>query len=221
MHCTNQHFLAGCNFDEAYPNPCHSSGMVDGGESGRLVDESTDKRLNDENQLNDTQRHQLTFKEQQQMKLRSIATRSSLLNMLVENSLLSKGAAKTIAPLLDNDAEDSSHERIVLYLLIAIVALTIMVTVVMVMVIFSWTKSKLSGEKQQEQPIGQQTIANGNHYLSNQQHQSRRHHSSRPSSRLDDTSNRVMLGKQQPLGPMSVVVTKGRRSSSTIDNSVL
>lgn len=120
----------------------------------------------------------MNFSQEQQMKLRSIAARGNLLDFLVENTLLSQGAARAVEPFLGDTfgsvrlngsssyltGGSGAQERIVIYLLTAMVAITVVVTAAMIVVIINWTKwkSSVGGQEQQTQvqvaPNNQQVV---------------------------------------------------------------
>lgn len=129
MQCINEHFLTGCRFDAAYPNPCKSddhhegqhhhqpqptsgSGANDGDEhdNNGAVREAGPNHLA---KLVETEHDAATktstankpdrsnnFSEEQQMKLRAIAARGGLMDFLLENTLVAQGAARAFEPLL-------------------------------------------------------------------------------------------------------------------------
>lgn len=235
MHCINERFLDGCNFDEAYPNPCHSSedhnnddenngfngtSKVDNkNKSAKLqLGHAENKTAEAPSKIN---KEILDFSEEQQTKLRKIATtRVGLLDLI--------GAARAIEPLISTDSSPSSQEKIFVYLLIAMVVLTVLVSIVMIVLIVNWTKLKLFGNENQRQeldgqntsivvPHNQAQVQLGNNYLSNQrQHHSNRHPYRNSRSSSHDRSN------VKPLGSVSVVVSKSnRRHGHGVDNSAL
>lgn len=239
MHCINERFLEGCNFDEAYPNPCHSN-EDDNNNDGEIGANNYTSKVGNKDksaklELGQVENSTLLagskmnkegsdFSEEQQMKLRKIATiRAGLLNLI--------GAARAIEPLINTDSSASSQtqEKVFVYLLIAMVILTILVSIVMIVLIVNWTKLKLFGNRNHGQDlIGQNTSVMvpvprnqvqpqlGNNYLSNQ----RQHYSNRHPYRNSRSSSRDR-SKVKPLGSVSVVVSKSRRHGHGVDNSAL
>lgn len=223
MRCISEHFLAGCRFDAAYPSPCRSELEVEGSHgtqthpSERLVaggaghgPAEQDNRAPGPSEPEDEawgahKDRRPDFSQEQQMKLRSIAARGGLLDLLVENGLL---AGRPLAGPMAAPA--ASQERIVIYLLMAMVAVTILATVAMFVVIINWTKARTSPGQGQPVTGGHQAPRPGSglawaegprpvepsefratqfahHYLANQQHHLRRH-------------QRHSVGRRQPLG---------------------
>lgn len=260
MHCINERFLDGCNFDEAYQNPCHSSEPDEGDDEEHDNSEIHMKNTNDRGGGKDSKSARLEFddqsenksvvtapgsnsdnsgsgfNEEQQMKLRKIAsTRAGLLNLI--------GAARAIEPLINNQESPSgasqTQEKIFVYLLIAMVVLTILVSIVMIVLIVNWTKLKLftgqnqnqnqelNGQnasalvQQQQQQHQQQSTQLGNNYMSNQrQHYSNHRHPHRHSR--SGTVSSSYSRSSKPLGSVSVVVSKSsRRHTHGVDNSAL
>ena len=224
MQCVNEHFLSGCHFDKAFRNPCRSDIEM----SAKLELSTTGERPATEAEppvdgaaTPSSPATASNFSEQQQMKLRSIASRTGLLKLFVQNSLLSREAARSIEPSLIMEENGQVQEKtMVLYLLTAMIALTVLVTVVLIVVVINWTKVRLA--RTLSSADSQQVAAGaGSHYLSNQQHHSRRQQqqlSGRPSSR--SSRNERANGVVKPLGQVSVVVAKSRRQTA-VDNSVL
>lgn len=153
MRCTNAHLLSGCTFDVAYPNPC-----VDDVPPATPPTSATSKPP-------PTSDDDLAFSDEQQMKLRSIASRSGgLIDILYANSLTQRDGGLHKPPtdgasakLLDANGHalppppptsqqqqpqqaSSSSEKIVIYLLMAMVAMTVLVTLAMIGVIVNWTR---------------------------------------------------------------------------------
>lgn len=233
MYCINEHFLQGCNFDVAYQNPCRADEDVraTGDRSAKL--EAAPADYNDTTHFDST--NDLNFSDEQQMKLRTIASRAGLLNILVENTLLNKGAARAIGPLINGatsstssapsspDNDGQSQGKIVVYLLMAMIVLTVLVTVAMIFVIINWTQVKMSRNSNQEgsaeERSAERTRTPGRQYLSNQQHHLRghQHHNSRHTSR----SSAINMDRDivKPLGSASVIKTSRRQGS--INNSAL
>lgn len=243
MYCINERFLHGCNFDAAYKNPCRSDedAKQSANKSAKLEAEPDSKSNDNSSSTKFDSTNDLNFSDEQQMKLRSIASRAGLLNILVENTLLNKGAARAISPLIDvagsspagptqslsptNDNDNPSQGKIVVYLLAAMIVLTVLVTVAMILVIINWTRVKLANNNQ----IGQQVRAEervesqpGRQYLSNQQHHSRNHQSNHNTSRHTSRSSSNQLDRNVSVKPLkSVSVVKSSRRQGTINNSVL
>lgn len=160
LKCINKHFITGCQFDAAYPNPCHEDEPPHdesniGGKSAKIVQAPRELKLSTKNEdnLKRKQEKVAEFNQQQQNRLRSIATsrQSSLLDTLMGNSLIEKGVGSLLlttvneshvsSVLLPSDRDRFAEERIVLYLLVAMVAITIIITTVMIYVIVRWTAS--------------------------------------------------------------------------------
>lgn len=225
MHCTNERFLSGCNFDQAYQNPCQA---VDDDNTDNIKDKSARLELAPDSKSSATLEQPGTgieekaeFNEEQQMKLRKIATtRAGLLNLL--------GATRAIEPLINETSRSSqAQEKIFVYLLIVMVVLTILVSIAMIVLIANWTRLKFFGSQQssQEASGGQNTTTLpqqqpqqvlSNHYLSNQ----RQIHSHRHPYRTSRSPS-VNRSEPKPLGSVNVVVSKSRRHMHGMDNSAL
>lgn len=218
MHCINTHFLRGCNFDEAYRNPCQSDELTLTNQRAKLDLMPEVNHFGDSNSDLDKP-YQSDFNEEQQMKLRNIATRTGLLNFLMENSLLKYGPSRS---MINSGNDYQPQERIIYYLLTSMVALTVILIIIVIVVLFNWTKLKLASGKQQKQI--QQTSQLKNHYLSNQQqHSSRsRHHHHHRASRTSGLSGTTTGGKglMNQVGA-GIPRASSRRTSEAIDNSVL
>lgn len=157
MYCINEHFLTGCTFDQAFPNPCRHeeeserSGKLQSANASSKLVEHEDDTTSGANADKRPLLSRTNFNEEQQMKLRTIAsTRAGLLNLLVENSLLEK-STRALEPLLNSDDHSQSQEKIVVYLLMAMIVLTALITIVMVVLIINWTRVKLSKHRDQPQ----------------------------------------------------------------------
>lgn len=217
MFCINENFLHGCSFDEAFPNPCHiDEPNPPSSKSAKLELEGSNKlakELLENNRLN--------FTEEQQMKLRSIAGRSGLLNFLLENSILNNGPVRSIVDA--NPMANDYQDKLVFYLLTAMVGLTVLLIVVMIVMLINWTRLRLSEEKQSGsietgKDINQMPESRTRHYLSNQHH----HQLRRPRSNSSHLSSNRTIIKSSSTAPVGMVVSKsGRRLSGVIDNSVL
>lgn len=274
MHCINEHFLEGCHFDEAYPNPCqeehdveeHDFVRMDRKESGRnnnprpeqlrpinkssLSSESSQRKpdLTHEHSLdhynhgdggkdNTTPKYpnkESGFNREQQLKLRSIATRGGLLDILVENTLLNKGA-RIVEPFF-GDGSQSSQERIVIYLLMAMIVITTLVTVAMTLVVIFWVKSRTSAQgsdknRQDEfsSDKGTRLSAPGRyvneqlqHYPQQYHHNSRRQHPylSQSSARQSAQGNHL-VGDRAKTPNVIVTAKPASRRHSRIDSSAL
>lgn len=157
LRCINEHFFEGCRFDGVFPNPCneHVESSADADETPKGVQPATGSLeptgpKRDKSELES--QNELKFREEQQMKLRSIAARggagAGLLELLLENTLSTRGspARMTMEPLSPTgdtrlgSSEPTPQERIVLYLLAAMVIITILVTAAMIFVILSWAR---------------------------------------------------------------------------------
>jgi len=260
MYCINEHFLEGCNFDRVFRNPCsedqqHSeeeeeerSGKLVGGARGEFGGRQSNRTSGSESSETGKQQQWADFNADQQNKLRSIASRTGLLDLLVRNSLLSKGAARAIEPLVELTPADmpTPQEKIVVYLLVAMIALTGLLTVVMVVLVINWTRFRLSagcdgaaaaaaaaeeGPAQRRQEGRQVESRRRSHYLSNQQQQqqqpepqlqpgARRHQHHAQAHKAEQVGQaRRMVGRQ--LGAVVVQPTKGRRLAESVDHSAL
>jgi hypothetical protein len=181
LYCINEHFLAGCRFDAAYPNPCtvdesggahHHRHQAELGGHERRPDErrqeqqarrkATNAKLSEQTRPPSAGSDSLAadrtrnFSEQQQMKLRSIAARGGLMDFLLENTLVAQGAARAIEPFLaaapgGGARPTGEPEQIVVYLLVAMVLITILVTVAMIVVVLNWARPRPPAG-QQHQP---------------------------------------------------------------------
>lgn len=155
---------------------------------------------------------ELDFNQRQQMKLRSIAANSGLLDLLVERTLLT--GSNTAAPIAGGQlTSDNSkiQERTILYLLLATVALIIILALALVTLIYNWAKLKESQSVPAEASMGALTSRRSGNYMNNQ-HYSRSHI-------VRDRSNI----KTVP-GPVGVVISKGRtrlNNMTTTDSSAL
>lgn len=149
MRCVNEHFLEGCRFDEAFPNPCREEEKEEeAGQGEREPGAAAVSKLTQE-----LQREGLDFSDEQQMKLRTIAARggAGLLDVLLENTLISHGAAARAAvepllirgPAAPAPSEVSTlQERIVIYLLVAMVLITVLITAAMIFVTLNWARAR-------------------------------------------------------------------------------
>lgn len=252
MRCINERFLAGCQFDEAYPNPCLENDVLTVPKDGEAEGDSNEIKLTGEDEGTPSVFKQPSFTDEQQMKLRNIATRGSLLDILVENSLLNnKNAAKLMEPIgnggnvvaLGGETLGSRpQDRIIIYLLIAMVALTIFVTVAMIVVLLNWSKLRASDEtpvSSGTSPLGSNSNSElvrevmrsrgprgsvTSNYLANQHHvHSRRSGSSQYRHRTQYAPQYVNSRSRlvNDLDSNLVTVTKGRRYPDDIDNSAL
>lgn len=244
MYCINERFLAGCSFDKAYPNPCESPAEP----SAKLQAAQKQPTAEGSATLVEGLRD---FNKEQQMKLRSIASKAGLLNVLVENSLIGRGIRTMDSALLDASADISSRdqEKLVIYLLIGIVVVTILVTIVMILVMISSnsTRQRSKTSRAQRAVLDQLSSTQlprhagvhekivdhsqavkriSNHYLSNQ-HQSRlRPHQlagviSTTAHHHQHHSKSRSSGKPFAGTAAGVVMNKGRVYRDDIDNSVL
>lgn len=223
MYCVNTHFLKGCNFDEAYKNPCQNDDTVSNRKAKLNIQSAAapGRQQGSDIEAND---NRFNFSEEQQMKLRTIASKTGLLNFLVENSLLNNGPARSV---LNSAGDYQPQEKIVFYLITAMVALTVSLIIIVIVVFVNWTRLKLASKKQQKMEQLK------NHYLSNQQQhlassRSRHYHHQRPSrsSIVAPTSNKNALDRRPGkalVKPVALMTSTGasRRYGETIDNSVL
>lgn len=241
MYCINEHFLHGCNFDAAYKNPCRvDEDAKQAANRSAKLEVTPDLKTgnnNDTNRFDST--NDLNFSDEQQMKLRTIASRAGLLNILVENTLLNKGAARAIGPLINGatsasgpaqssslaEAERQSESKIVVYLLMAMIVLTVLVTMAVILVIINWTRVKFAnqGEREAKVPEAEPQRVDpqpGRQYLSNQHHhsRSRQHHNGRHTSR----GSSIQTDRSITVKPLdSIGVVKSSRRQGGINNSAL
>lgn len=245
MECINERFLDGCNFDKAYPNPCHSAdGRKPTSSAGKLIQTPAG---HDEPSTSVTIVESLKdFSQEQQQKLRSIASKAGLLNVLLENSLVGKGI-NTLEPIVESirsvdhtvrEPSGRDQEKLVIYLLMAIVVVTTLVMIVMILAMVSSAlrRSKTSRSQQAvleqlkpsqlprhnaEKVVSTQAVkrqTSSHHYLSNQ-HLSRL----RPYHVPVVTSNRSSSqASGKPVSTFGVVTTsKSRLHRNGVDSSVL
>lgn len=254
MYCINEHFLSGCHFDEAYPNPCHqqqhqsddttTSGDDEDVAKGSSTNEDADREEEEEDEgeefetderqpmgrivASDDLQIGRNFTLEQQMKLRNIASHGKLFDILMENTLLSKPMEPIVKETLN------SPEKIVVYLLFAMVTVTIVVTIAMILLIINWTRTRASqinnngGPQENDKPpmeeVKQSTMRSPqhqHHYLSNQQHHHNTHTSRHPYLQ-SSSGSRSRHGDNvlSDRGKVSVVVSKGRRHNR-VDSSAL
>lgn len=254
MYCINERFLDGCSFDKAYPSPCESDVEPAGRDTphqsnGKLQQPARGEQADaaDDADLVGSLRD---FNREQQQKLRSIASKAGLLNVLVENSLIGKGI-RTLDPLLDgadgvtrDPGRRSDQDRLVIYLLMAIVVVTILVTIVMILVLVSSTSRKSKTSRAQQAVLdqlnssqlprnqGSDKIVNAslatvkrssNHNYPNSQNHTRIRPYHVPKTMLPTTNNRQATS---PVGTVSIMTmnSKSRRHRNNVDivdNSVL
>lgn len=163
MQCINVHFLDGCAFDQAFPNPCRDEETE---KSGKLqtINDGISKLSVENDKIQDMDNNSESFEntlidglarsnfnDEQQMKLRNIAsTRAGLLNLLVGNTLLEK-STRALEPLLGEE-RSPNQEKIVVYLLMAMIGLSGLITIVMIVLIINWTRIKISKNAPTPQP---------------------------------------------------------------------
>lgn len=279
MHCINERFLQGCNFDEAFRNPCQSeleprkvdisksrapqesaeeankanTGEEDQDEAVEVTNSSTVENKKDLVAISNVD----DFNEEQQMKLRSIASKASILDLLVEKSLMkkkNKGEQSGDLLLADdrdmaNLKESGSQDKITIYLLMALVALTALVSVVLIAIMLNWSRLRGSNETNFPHSATNQAQVRNRHLDNEQQHRhkTRRHQyyqggsnltplpsnlaattTTTASDQLTHHHHNLYHSRQQqqlrplpkPLGAINALVSKGRRSSN-VDNSAL
>lgn len=222
MRCINHSFLDGCTFDEAFRNPCEDDQDAKSDSKSQSAN-----NLTDSNSLLDSRL--LNFTDEQQMKLRSIATRSGLLDLfLVENSLLNKGNAKVIEPFIGGTFgaadQQQRQEKIVVYLLMAMIAVAFLVTVVMIIIIVNWTQVKFCKSEEQteksETKLDERTLQMDSSRLRSHQ-RSRSRHQYLDSHKVNRNLGLVERSGKSSLGPVSVIVSKSSRRHENVDNSAL
>lgn len=202
MRCTNEHFLSGCNFDRAYTNPCSVKRFE---ASPKLLKKGEEEEEREDKQAT-VVGSEPDFNQRQQMKLRSIAAGSNLLDLIVERTLLA-GASQTISPAGSAIQSRQVQDQTLLYLLIAIISVIVLLALILVAFMCGCPERETGG---QGQVVATPRSAN---YMNNQQLNRNRHHL--------QANGRPNI-KTIP-GPISVVVTKGRsrHTGKIIDNSVL
>lgn len=124
--CINEHLLAGCHFDRAYPNPCNSDETnLDNNKQTALQDSSQKSaKLNDENEL--------TFSDIQQLRLRKIAARTRLLHLLASDDSSPLGRLDPVhkvvlEPWLVRGKETDFREHLLVYLVVSMGLLGLLV----------------------------------------------------------------------------------------------
>lgn len=184
--------------------------------SGKLVKqvsaETTEQPASITSATNLSALQELDFNQRQQMKLRSIAAGSGLLDLIVERTLLgASGVATPTPPSLVASGESKPQDRTILYLLFAIVALIVILALALVMLMYNWTKSKQVNPTPVAS-LGALGSSRTGNYMSNQHYS--RSQIVRDRSGIKATSN-----------PVGVVISKGRSRKvmpmNSVDNSVL
>lgn len=168
MHCINEHFFDGCHFDEAFRNPCKG---VDSKESsaGIQVPASKSKlqsglaRIVDLNEPTEELRPAVgeggaprrNFSQEQQMKLRAIATGNRLIDAVVGSERII--GRVPLSPIDSfGDQTNTKHfakpiensETLIIYLLITMIVVTLVATTVIVVVAITCTKPKPTSDSE-------------------------------------------------------------------------
>lgn len=234
MHCINEYFIEGCHFDEAFRNPCKevepaktSSAQTPAMKSNpqgvlaRIVDQREPGEEFGVALGDISAKARQNFSQEQQMKLRAIATGNRLIDTVIgKDGLIGRAPLDAISSFNDETNAkpfEKSSETLIIYLLVTMIVVTLIATIVIVVVAVTCTRPKATdselqtrSEKSADATVDSKMVtANAlRQSLSERNHSSRKHRHDR--TRISTYSSRT----NSP--PTRVVITKGYSPNTVI-----